>query len=263
MENDIPPEVYNKEYFLSDSVEGYKDFLDGSLSYIKNKLLNMLSIEKGIHCFEVGVGRGEFLRQCAMLGARVTGIDYSKDAIDIAKETLGSFPGANIQIADARNIPFDSDSFDRVFAGDVIEHLSFEDGVLMLKEMYRILKPGCFLLIHTSPNTIFTKFVYPLAKPMLKLISRESIKTLESHQEVGSRVHVHEYNLFTLRKVGKKAGLTNFRAWIDRDILRSGKHRLTQKLQKNPLIFFAACCSKIPATRFFLGNDLYLKCSKQ
>jgi hypothetical protein len=133
----------------------------------------------------------------------------------------------------------------------------------MLKEMYRILKPGCFLLIHSSPNTIFTKFVYPLAKPILKLISRETTNIFDAHQEIGSRVHVHEYNLFTLKMVGKKAGLTHFRAWIDTDILRSGQHRLTQLLQKNPLISFAASCCKIPAIRFFLGNDLYLKCYKQ
>jgi len=49
MKNDIPPEVYDKELLLSESVEGYKDFLDGSLSYTKKKFLDMLSIEKG--CF--------------------------------------------------------------------------------------------------------------------------------------------------------------------------------------------------------------------
>lgn len=262
MKKHIPPDAYNKAYFLSDSVEGYQEYFDGSMSHTKIKLLNMLSVEDGINCLEVGVGRGEFLRQCAMIGAKVTGIDYSRDAIDIARATLCDFPEANIQISDARHLPFESDSFERVFAGDVIEHLSFEDGTLMLKEMYRVLKPGGFMLVHTSPNTLFIKIVYPLAKCILRFISRETINTLDNHLKVGSEFHVHEYNLFTLKKVGKKAGLINFTAWIDKDILRSGQHRLTQKLQKNPLMLFAACCGKAAAIRFWIGNDLYLKCFK-
>ena len=262
MKKQISSDAYDKAYFLSDSVEGYREYLDGSLSHTKKKLLDMLSVEKGISCLEVGVGRGEFLRHCAMIGAKVSGVDYSSDAVDIAREALRDFSEANIQIADARSLPFDSDSFERVFAGDVIEHLSFEDGVLMLKEMYRVLKPGGFMLVHTAPNTVFTKFAYPAAKYILKLISRETINTLDKHLKVGGEFHIHEYNLLSLKKVAKKAGISSFKVWIDKDVLRSGQHRLTQELQKNPFMLFAAYCGKLSAVRFLIGNDLYLKCSK-
>ncbi len=258
----ISPKAYNKAYLLSNSVEGYEEFKRGGLSYIKAKLFNMLALEKDIAFLEVGIGRGEFLYHCAKAGAKVTGIDYSKDVVEIAKETLREFSEANILLADGTNMPFDSNSFERVFAGDVIEHLCYEDAVLMLKEMYRVLKPGGFMLIHTAPNTIFTKLIYPLAKHILKLINKDAAKAVDRQLEVGRQFHIHEYNLFSLRKVAKKAGLTGTKIWIDKDILRSGKHRLTQALSKNPLITFISSCGRYSIIRFLLGNDLYLKSYK-
>ena len=262
MNKEIPSEAYTKDYFLSSSVEGYQEFLDGSMSHTKQKLLEMLAVEPGMHCLEVGVGRGEFLRQCAKIGANVTGIDYSDDALEIAKEALSEYADATIQKADARALPFDADSFDRVFAGDVIEHLSFEDGVLMLKEMYRVLKPGGYILIHTAPNPMFTKVVYPLTRFLLKRISPETTNTLDAHLEVGGEFHVHEYSLLSLKRVARKAQLPSFAAWIDKDVLRSGQHRLTQNLQKSAIMKFAVRCAQLSTVRFWIGNDLYLKCVK-
>ncbi len=263
MAKNIPPGNYNRAYLLSNSVEGYHEFKDGTLSHTKLKLFEMLEIEKNITCLEVGVGRGEFLRHCAKMGAKMTGIDYSEDAISIARETMHDFPEAEIMVADARNLPFESDSFDRVFAGDVIEHLSYEDGILMLRETYRVLRPGGFMLIHTAPNTVFTKKIYPLARCVLRLISKEAVESVDQHLEVGGEFHVHEYNLFSLKKAAKQADLEHANIWIDSDILRSGKHKLTQALSGNPLIRFIGFCGKCAVVRFLLGNDFYLKCSKE
>jgi ubiquinone/menaquinone biosynthesis C-methylase UbiE len=259
----VPPQAYNKSYLLTDAVEGYEEFRSGTLSQIKNKLFDMLAVAKSTTLLEIGIGRGEFLRRCAKTGAKVTGIDYSQDAVAVARKTLNEFPQAEIMIADATNLPFQSNSFERVFAGDVIEHLCYEDGLLMLKEMYRVLKPGGFMLIHTSPNTFFTKFIYPLAKCLLKLVDKDTINMLDAHLKIGRVFHVCEYNLFSMRTSAKKAGLPDARVWIDKDILRSGKHRLTQSLTENPLIRLAGSCGRFFLVRCFLGNDLYLKCSKK
>jgi glycosyltransferase involved in cell wall biosynthesis/predicted SAM-dependent methyltransferase len=48
-------------------------------------------------------------------------------------------------------IPLDSETFDYIFSEHVIEHLSYEEGLALLRECFRILKPGGVLRIAT-PN---------------------------------------------------------------------------------------------------------------
>jgi ubiquinone/menaquinone biosynthesis C-methylase UbiE/MoaA/NifB/PqqE/SkfB family radical SAM enzyme len=250
---------YDTAYLMSQLLEGYREFREGRLSVVKARELEMLALEKGTSLLEVGFGRGEFLMHCARRGAKVAGIDYSKDAYEIAVELLRDHPEADLRVADCRDLPFPNESFERVFSGDVIEHVNYQDGVLMLQEMLRVLKPGGFLLLHTTPNTVFTKRVYPLAKRFLRLIDARTIEKIDHHMAVGKTVHVHEYNIFSLRRAAKDAGLTGARVWIDADVLRSGEHPYTATFGRNPLIRWAASMSRSGPVRFLLGNDLYLK----
>ena len=56
----------------------------------------------------------------------------------------------NIRIADLRKrLPFESDSFDAVYASHVLEHLHRDEASALLKEAYRVLRPGglCRMLV--------------------------------------------------------------------------------------------------------------------
>ncbi len=258
----VPPEVYNKAYLLSDNTEGFEEFTQGSLSYVKQLQLDLLELVPGIRLLEVGFGRGEFLKHCAERGAEVAAIDYSSDALEIGRQTLADSPAADLRIADCKSLPFDSDSFDRVYSGDVIEHQDREDGVQMLTEMRRVLRPGGFLLVHTSPNTIFTRGVLPLVKPLLRWIDSDTVRSLEAHMQANAANHVHEYNLQSLRKVARQAGLAGAEVWIGQDLLRSAQHRHSRGFSANPLVRLAAALGRFAAVRFFLGNDLFLRYRK-
>lgn len=257
----VAPEVYDRAYLLSNNLEGYGDFLGGSLSAIKRKQLDMLDLQPSQSLLEIGMGRGEFLRACAARVAHVTGIDYSRDAWEISRETLRGVPGADLRVADCRALPFASGSFDRVFSGDVIEHMSYDDGVRLLTEALRVLKPGGVLLVHTAPNTLFTHWVYPAARPLLRLIDRATIEALDEHMAVGRNVHVHEYNWFLLRRVARQAGLPASEVWIDSEVLRGGQGH-ARALSGNPLVRLAGWLGRLGPVRLFLGNDLYLRCHK-
>ena len=255
----VPAERYDRDYLLSANTEGFEEFRDGGLSFVKQGQIERLDLRPGVHLLEVGFGRGEFLYHCAKQGAAVSAIDYSPAALEIARETLAEFADADLRVADCKDLPFESESFDRVYSGDVLEHQDVEDGVKMLREMHRVLRPGGFMFVHTAPNTVFTRGVLPLVKPLLRVIGPEALETLEHHMEINREVHVHEYNLFSLRRVARMANLEGAEIWIDKDILRSSRHRHTEALSSSWLVRLAGSLGWVGAVRFFLGNDLYLK----
>ena len=228
---------------------------------MKEQQLAELELRPGVELLEVGFGRGEFALQCAKRGARVSAIDYSEAALDIGRQTLADYPDADLRVADCKALPFEDERFERIYSGDVIEHVDFEDGIQMLREMWRVLRPGGFMFLHTSPNTWFTHFVLPLGKPVLRLIDANAVNTLEEHMKINETVHVHEYNLWSLRRVARAAGIPA-RVWIGADVLRSAQHRHTERLSKNPLVAFVSSLARLAPVRALVGNDLYLRAAK-
>src|SRR3984957_18492412 len=266
MHRELPSHHYSRDYLMSELLEGYGDFEKGELSATKTKEMNLLELFPGARMLDVGYGRGELLYHCAKKkGAIVAGVDYSEDAYKIAKETLAEIPGADVRHADSRRLPFADESFDRVVSGDVIEHLCYEDGIRMLKEIRRVLRPGGFMVVHTTPNTLFKKVAYPLCRPILKFLNPAAVKHMDVHLYGLGDVflHLNELNLFTLRKIARDAGLTGAKAWIDPDMLRSGQHRITREFSGNPLVAFVGRCGRFAPVRLFLGNDLYLRYEKR
>ena len=66
-----------------------------------------------------------------------------------------------------RRFPFSNNSFDYVYSEHMIEHISFADGVNMLSEIRRVLKPGGKLRIST-PNMKFLIDMYRTKKTPLQ-----------------------------------------------------------------------------------------------
>ena len=258
----IPAEVYDRAFFLSQHLEGYEEYLQGALSFVKARQLEMLGIQPGTRLLEVGYGRGELLLHCARRGDEVSGGEYAGDAIGVARETLAEFPAAELHVADARELPFADSSFDRVFSGDVIEHMCWEDGVAALREMFRVTRPGGFLLVKTTPNTVFVRWIYPWGKWILRWLDKAGVQKLDEQLEVMRRLHVCEYNLLSYRRLAITAGLPQPQVWIDPDLTRADQHRYSQAYCDSRLIRLVRRCGRFGIVRFFLGNDLYLKVVK-
>ena len=69
----------------------------------------------------------------------ITGVDFSQPAIDFCTKR---FPWGKFHRSCVSNMPFESNSFDRVMAMDVTEHLSYGVYIMFLFEMYRVLTLG-------------------------------------------------------------------------------------------------------------------------
>ena len=124
--------------------------------------LTELSKNKPISILEVGCSIGYVTFNIAQnLNCDITGIDISEILIEKAKKKQRKMGLNNVyfQVADARNLPFEDNTFDVVFAQALVALLSEKH--LCLKEFLRVVKPGgkigtldAFAKEYTSPKTL-------------------------------------------------------------------------------------------------------------
>lgn len=160
-------------------------------------LLGQYTRKKGlspqeIRILDIGCGSGRISSEMANLGYQVIGIDFSEEAVRKAQEKGIQAKRANLD----EGIPETSDSFDIVWAGDIVEHVF--DPIGLLREASRVLKHGGAILI-TIPSDV-------------GIVSRIKMLFGISHQEqmyYSSGFYKH-HTFFTprlIRYMLKKAGL--------------------------------------------------------
>src|SRR5690349_4903686 len=109
------------------------------LNYLP-RLVNFSSY-KGKNVLEVGCGAGIDLVHFAGGGARVTGIDLSKTAIDlVCKNVELSGQKADLRVMNGESMQFPDNVFDVVYAHGVLQYTA--DPAKMIAEIHRVLKPG-------------------------------------------------------------------------------------------------------------------------
>lgn len=96
---------------------------------------------RGLSVLEIGCGLGTDGAQFAKAGAHYTGIDLTEAAVDLARRRfeVSNLPGT-FRVADAENLDFADDSFDRVYSHGVLHHTP--DTARAVAEIRRVLKPG-------------------------------------------------------------------------------------------------------------------------
>lgn len=102
-----------------------------------------VEIRSGHRVLDVGCGTGDFLRALAPLAAPggVVGIDLSETMIaEAERRQIGESANASFRVGDALALPFESDSFDRIVATQVLLHIP--DPWAALAEMCRVLAPA-------------------------------------------------------------------------------------------------------------------------
>jgi SAM-dependent methyltransferase len=110
-----------------------------------------LGVQPGDLLLDMGCGAGRHAFESFRQGARVVAFDYSaaelKDVGGLFQAMrdegqAGTEPGsmAATTNGDALQLPFPSNTFDRIIASEVLEHVS--DDQVALNEIYRVLKPG-------------------------------------------------------------------------------------------------------------------------
>ena len=135
---------------------------------------SVLDIVKGKVVLDIASGAGYGTNLIATSAKQVTGVDYSKEAIEYSK---GLYKSKNLEFiqGDAQNLPLDDKAFDVVVSLETIEHL--QDPEKFVNEFSRVLKPGGVFIVSTPNDDEYIE---------------------------GNEFHLHEFHLGDLRKLIQK-----------------------------------------------------------
>ncbi|MDP6953137.1 MAG: methyltransferase domain-containing protein, partial [Alphaproteobacteria bacterium] len=114
------------------------------------ELIALADFTPDMHILDVGCGIGGSTRRLSHeTGCRVTGIDLSDAYIDTAQrltQLLDMQDRVAFRAASALALPFDDGSFDGVWSLQM--NMNIDDKLLWLKEIHRVLKPGCRAILY-------------------------------------------------------------------------------------------------------------------
>ncbi len=111
--------------------------------------LSMLPNVHRLKGLDIGCGEGYNTRQVAKKGAAMTAIDISPVFIEQAKKLEEENPlGIEYKIASAVELPFEEDTFN--FAVATMSFMDIAETEQVIKEAWRVLKPGSFLQFSIS-----------------------------------------------------------------------------------------------------------------
>lgn len=158
--------------------------LTGNRMNKSNELLYHLTLENlnlkdGDNVLEIGFGNGKFFSELNAKAneLKITGIDHSPEMVAEAlrlNRSLYESGQLKTMVGSSDSMPFDNDSFDKIFCINVIYF--WENPASHLQEIHRVLKPGGYFCIGIRPKENLMKF--PFAKYGFTLYSAEECKNL-------------------------------------------------------------------------------------
>jgi len=191
------------------------------------KNMNLSGKEK---ILEVGCGRGFYLKTLidVLSDLDITGIDLNKKYLSVAKKFIDNKKVKLIN-ADATNLPFKNETFDRIIATEILEHIP--DDQKAISEMFRVLKPGGIAMI-TVPNKNYPFFWDPLNWTLERLF----------HWHIPANIwwlaglwadHVRLYDEKELGEKIKKSGFKVQKVWYATHYCLPFSHFLLYGIGKN------------------------------
>ncbi len=132
-----------------EGVHGNDNLMQVDLAPWHKSALSLSPSLVDLEVLEVGCGAGDFAIYLADMHANVTAVDFSPQAIEIAKKKLtAQKKNVNFRVADAQALPFKDNSFDLLFSCECLEHVPSPQ--LALAEFRRVLKPKGKIVLTTE-----------------------------------------------------------------------------------------------------------------
>ena len=144
-------------------------------------IVEAADVRPGQHVLDVACGTGTLLAllaACAGPDGRAVGIDMSEQMLEMGRQKVKMSQVEFIR-ANAEDLPFGNESFDRVTASLAIHEMNRLGRANALTEMHRVLKPGglCVIADMRKPDTAFTR----LGMRFVRLIETDTLTDMWSH----------------------------------------------------------------------------------
>lgn len=211
----VPASLYDTDYYLH-LCAGSEEWIEsggGAPSGLYAGSLLKAGLKEGDVVVDLGTGRGELLAVAVEMGAsRTFGIEYSFDALQIARQTLsehGVTGRASVVLADTRRLPLPDGFADLVTMLDIVEHLSPSELLTTFREGRRILRTGGRLFIHTLPTRTIYDVTYRLQRWVVP--SRWWTWPANPRLDLERLMHINEQSRRSLAKALGLAGFRDFR----------------------------------------------------
>jgi ubiquinone/menaquinone biosynthesis C-methylase UbiE len=179
----------NEEYKENESVWSESE---------KHLFIRFMNPQRGERILNVGCGQGTMSKWLIERGAWVASLDFSFKHCAMTRTHTGDEKIAN---ANAAAIPFRSNFFDKVVFIETLEHIPREFEESVLHEIYRVLKPGGTLCLHTSPNTLAKYFLY-LFNPLFFLTTLKIYR----YDRSMDTVHINQKTPSELQRLVRRNG---------------------------------------------------------
>lgn len=178
------------------SVDGFYKISQSSYQYYENFLLANCPNQKVL---EYGCGTGSYAFLLAKRGAKVTGIDICKEAIDLAQKEASEngFKNITFLVMDAEAMQFENNSFDFICGTGILHHLNLQNSIA---ELSRVLKSDGKAIFfepmgHNPAINLFRKLT-----PHLRTKDEHPLtcKDLELMKQFFNQVNCNFFHLFSL-----------------------------------------------------------------
>ncbi len=117
------------------------------------KLIKLLHIDPNSIILDMGSGTGNYTAALQQITQSIIGIDIS---IEMIKQARIKYPMLNFIYGNILDLPFNSKTFDGVFAIQVLHHVKNKHS--FLREAYRILQKDAYIAIHSCSHSQMRAF---------------------------------------------------------------------------------------------------------
>ncbi len=157
--------AYTSDYYLLDcgGCDSFKRDRGAGLSDQRLRAVGSLAeIVPPGRALDLGCGRGELTAFLARLGHEVLAVDYSPQAIELAREAVDAAQvndRVEFYCGDAKEVPL-RDKYDVAVASDLIEHMSPQELDRLYGRLAEHMAADGLFIVHTYPNEWYYRFDY-------------------------------------------------------------------------------------------------------
>lgn len=160
MKNNQITQEFNTALFKAQEYHDLHEIL--YLEYIARSLACLLHTQKSNNApiLDMGCGNGLLTRLLQILCTTdyMYGIDSNKEILDAAQKM---YPSIHFLHNSGQTLPFENNTFEILYAHEVLHHIPQQLHKQYAWEMYRILKPGgTALIVEFNPHNPWTRYVF-------------------------------------------------------------------------------------------------------